>query len=135
MSLKEYLIQLDSADSNWELYVDPNDWDNFEISTVPIEGMVKLGNLSQLSFGYQSYEEALWDFLYSHKIGEFASFYYPGNGRTIRVKIEEFIEAYVSDELDPKLRSFLDSEIEKIHQQWSINEVELFLEDLQSSLG
>lgn len=62
--LKEYLSKLNTSDSQWGLWVNPDNFDDFRIGQFCFEngGMIDdfvcAGDLSALSFGFQSYREA-----------------------------------------------------------------------------
>lgn len=133
MTLREFLSQLDTISTKDYLWVNPTDIDDYRISRYPIEGMVQVDNLARLSFGHQSYVDGLINFLENKKTGlDKAVLVY--RGKKLVVSIEGIIEAYYSNSLDWEFEEFLEEEISKIHQQWTEQEVDLFMESLLDDL-
>lgn len=136
MKLTEYLAQLNSADSQQGVWVNPENVDDYIVRPIMFGynrqdcgDYVLIGSLDRLSFGFQSQLEAIECFLNDHQdksdIYDRAVLSY--NGRKVVVSIKGIIENL--DNLDDDFRSFLNLEAEAIESTWARNEADLFIED------
>lgn len=129
MKLINYLKTLDSPDSSWGVYVNPNDQDDFAIQQIVFEapeGKALLGSLDSLSYGSQSVEDAIAQFiadqgyclLFEHKL--------------VWVSETGIVKAYRDKRLSPRFAEYLENEAANICKQWAESEalrrVSYFLE-------
>jgi hypothetical protein len=139
--LRDYLANLNSAESNWGIWVDPDNLDDYRIGQKIFENgglldeKVYIGNLEELSCGNQSQLEAIENFLsnrerYLHGIAEFKY-----GERLVRCNTKAVLTAWSEDRLDSDFREFLESEAAEIEAEWAKNEAELKIEELQHELS
>lgn len=124
-SLQNYLKQLNSAETQWGIWVNPENFEEeYRIGQYCFEngglndGWVCIGNLEQLSFGFQSTYDAIKQWLENND-GEFEY-----NGRTVRVDVDAIAEAYGNGNLDEDFNAFLEGEAESIKEEWAKEESE-----------
>lgn len=128
-NLVDYLSELNTVDSTWGLYVDPNDINNYRIGQICFENgglsdnYVFVDTLDNLSFGFQSVVEILKSYLNNNRVGEFIY-----KGKKSKCNVEAIIEAYFKERLDKQFHRFLEEEVNSIWNMWSIWEAEAFIE-------
>lgn len=122
-SLQDYLQQLNSAESQWGIWVNPeNPTEEYRIGQYCFEngGMadswVCVGSLENLSFGFQSTYDAIKQFI---EDSDDAVVY---NGKVVKVNAKGILEAYSSGLLDEDFQEFLESEAAKIEAIWAEEE-------------
>ena len=128
MTLLSYLSQLNSADQNQYIWVNPDDINDYKISQWSLSGRVNIGSLDNLSFGFQSMTEAIKNWLDNQKIDrKKATFRYHGNKVTVAVR--GIMDAYQSEALDKEFKEFLENEALDILSTWAEFEAENFIND------
>lgn len=137
MTLQEYLSQLDSAKSEWGIWVDPKNPDNYRIGQFLhengglLDGWVGIGSLESLSYGNYCESEVLDYILSTHKgseKSEYTEFIF--DGKVIKCHRESMKKAYFEDLLALQLAEYLRKEIEIISQVWAVEEASVFVSDL-----
>lgn len=131
--LIDFLSELNTNDNTWGLYVDPENIDNYRIGQMCfdngglVDDYVFIGDLSSLSFGYQSTYECLESYLDSltTKNKEKAELSY--KGKKVLVNKEAIINLYFEAKLDEDFQNFLEKEINFIYEMWSLWETEIFI--------
>lgn len=130
-SLASYLQTLNSAESQWGVWVNPsNPTEEYRIGQYCFEngglddGWVCIGSLDNLSFGFQSTSDAIKEYLEDNEISGFEY-----DGKTIRYNVAALVDAYRSGTLDEAFQEFLESEVESIKAVWAEVEADFFVSD------
>jgi hypothetical protein len=129
MSLAQYLASLNSSETQWSVYVDPANLDNYRVGQDCFEnggindGFVGIGSLESLSFGFQSTADAIESLLESGRI------HY--KGREVRVRSKAILDAYRDGDLDSGFQEFLEAECEEIKQVWAVDAADLKVEEIK----
>lgn len=128
-ALVQYLSTLNTAETQWSLWVNPENIENFQIRQDCFENggllddLVRVGNLNDLSFGFQSMQEAIEEFLKN----------YPEEivyrGKKVKINKDGILTAYCDDYLGQEFRDFLESEAKIIIECWSQVESEIWVFD------
>jgi hypothetical protein len=118
-----YLAELNCSDNTQFVYADPDNLDNFCIGREAPSGFVGIGDLSNLSFGFQSRLEALTQWL-DNADGSFVF-----KGRTVRYDRDGLINAYFEGLLGDAMFDFLTNWIDSIVSEWSLVEAEFFVSE------
>lgn len=128
--LQEYLQQLNSAETQWGIWVNPdNPTEEFRTGQFLFEngglrdGWVCIGNLEELSFGSQSTYDAFEEYLKQNRnVIRYG-------GRTVKVNPRSLLDAYSSGNLSEGLVEFLEDEASDIEEEWAEVEAENFVEN------
>ncbi|MEY2910762.1 MAG: hypothetical protein RLZZ184_71 [Cyanobacteriota bacterium] len=126
MSLQKYLSNLNSADSQWGIWVNPNNINDYRIGQFQFEnggildGKICIGSLDQLSFGYQSQLDAIKQYLEENQLLTF-------EGKKVKVNQKEILQAWSDGNLDPNFSSFLEEKSQDIMEMWASYEAEEFV--------
>ena len=126
MSLQEYLSNINSADSQLGIWVNPDDVDDYRIGPFQFEnggildGKICIGSLDQLSFGYQSQLDAIKQYLEENQLLTF-------KGKKLKVNQKEILQAWSDGNLDPSFSSFLEEKSQPIMKMWASYEAEEFV--------
>lgn len=135
-TLFEYLKNLNSSETQWGVWVNPTDLDDYRIGQYCFENggilddFVCIGSLHKLSYGFQSHYDALKEYLKENQIDfEKASITY--KGKEILVSKEGILTAYGNGILDKDFEEFLDNEIEDVCNIWASLEAEAKIDELQ----
>jgi hypothetical protein len=126
MSLQEYLSNLNSAESQWGVWVNPDNIDDYRVGQFCYENggisdnKICIGSLDKLSFGFQSQHDAIKEFLTQTEEIQY-------NGRKIKVDTEGVLRAFSDGNLDEKFRSFLEEKAQIFEQTWAEYEAEDFV--------
>ena len=130
-NLTIFLSELNTADNTWGLYVNPNDINSYRIGQICFENgglsdnYVFVDTLDNLSFGFQSIVEILKVYLNNNNgVGEFIY-----TGKKSKCNVDAIISAYFEERLDKQFRQFLEEDINKICNMWSVWEAEAFVEE------
>ena len=137
-NLVDYLSELNAVDNTWGLWVDPNDINNYRIGRFCFENgglldnFICIGDLSDLSFGFQSHKEVLETILDSNtysKDSTKAELFY--NEKKVLVKKESILELFFENSrlLNTDFYTFLEDSICELANIWSTGEAELFVEE------
>lgn len=133
MTLIEYLSELNSADSQQGIWVDPANTDDYIIRPIMFGynrqsygDRVLIGSLDKLSFGFQSRFDAIKQYLNDNEIRHDIA-RINKDGLSVMVSISGIMDNL--DNLDEDFRAFLDQEAEAIEKGWSEDEAELFVID------
>jgi hypothetical protein len=123
--LIKYLSGLNSTETQWGIYVDPENVDNYTCTQYGPDGWIKIGTPNSLSYGFQSTYEAVKAFL--EGCGASLEF----NGRTVRFNLKGLLEAYAdrNERGNDELFDWLEEQAADIQAQWSIDEAENFVID------
>jgi len=127
--LIDFLAQLNCASSELGLWVDKN-LESYRIGDIHLENggllddKVFIGTLENLSFGYQSQEEAIKTYLDAKR----PTLYF--KGKKVICDRDGIVAAWLSRSLDPEFSQFLESEAETIEHQQSMEEAEMFVDEL-----
>jgi hypothetical protein len=132
MTLIDYLASLNTSDSQWTLWVNKTDIDDYEIvhESTQLDETKYLAtkSLDKISFGYQSEYDALKETLEN-------GVYY--NGKVIYYTnddVEKILYEYFDCSLDFDFQSFLEKEVEDLCKQWAYDEASYFIEKLELEL-
>jgi hypothetical protein len=128
MSLQEYLSNLNSADSQWGIWVDPDNINDYRIGQFQIEtggildgdGKICIGSLDKLSFGFQSQHDAIKQYLEENQLLIY-------KGKKVKVNKKEILQAWSDGNLDADFAKFLEQNSLNIMQVWSECEAEEFV--------
>ena len=126
-ALINYLSNLNTSDSQWGLWVNPENVDEYRVGQFIFEnggldgGWICAGSLDSLSCGFQSTHDAIKQYL------EDNSDEIQYNGRMVKVNRDGIMEAYSNGTLDQQFQEFLESEAEGIKAVWAENEAEDFV--------
>ena len=125
MKLLDYLAQLNTADSTWGLYVNPDNYDDYRIGQLIFENggllddKVFVDTLDNVSFGYQSVSDALDIILTS-------DFKY--KGKSVKLNKEAIKELYYDNKLHKEFADYLDTTVNSITDEWAYVEAANFVE-------
>jgi hypothetical protein len=123
--LIEYLSNLDTADSSWGLWVNPNNIEDYRKGQFVFENggilddFVCVGDLEALSFGYQSHEDAITEVLRSGLV-EY-------NKKQVKFNPLAMKEHYLAEELPPSFHECLENKANEIERIWAVMEAEDFV--------
>lgn len=126
-SLVDYLKSLNSAETQWGIWVNPENIDDYRIGQFQFENggilddWICIGSLDKLSFGFQSTSEAIAQFIKDNK--ELLNY----KDRPVKVNLKGIIEAYGSGYLDDDFRAYLEEKAEEVERIWSEMEAEDFV--------
>lgn len=131
MSLREFLSSLNSSESNYGIWVDPDNFDNYRVGSLlhenggVLDNFLFIGSLDRLSFGNQSEQEAFWYYL-----RERLDLVYE------RFKSSVFFEHLYKDYLEGNLpnQEEVESEVQDIMKTWAEEEIDAFLEEVENNL-
>ena len=126
MSLQEYLSNLNSADSQWGIWVNPDNVDDYRIGQFCFENggildeKICIGSLDKLSFGFQSQHDAIKQYL---KESEFLSY----KGRKVKVNKKGILQSWSDGILDEDFSKFLEDKSQLIMKIWAEYQAEEFV--------
>lgn len=126
-SLVEYLATLNSAESQWGVWVNPENVDEYRVGQFIFDnggiddGWICAGRLDNLSFGFQSQRDAIEQYLKeSNGLIQYGD-------RRVKVNIPAIVEAWSNGYLDADFQEFLEERAESIEQIWAVEEAEGFV--------
>lgn len=130
MDLKEYLEQLNSAETQWGIWVDPQDPKNnwrvgqFQFDNGGVmDNKVCIGSLDRLSFGFQSEGDL---------VREIFTEGFTFNGYTLidgeNADAEGILEAYYTNRLDDEFQQELEAQINDLWEEESRIQAEYFVD-------
>jgi len=130
MSLQEYLSNLNSADSQWGIWVNPDNINDYRIGQFQFEtggildgdGKICIGSLDKLSFGFQSQHDAIKQYLEENQLLAY-------EGKKVKVNQKEILQSWSDGNLDPEFSSFLEKKSQDIMQTWAEYEAEEFVDN------
>jgi hypothetical protein len=131
-TLKKYLATLNSSETQWGIWVNPKDLNDYRIGQRHVENggcddeKVFIGNLESLSFGFQSVGEALEILLFNDGISYRGVTFTKDN-----CNIEGFKEAFYMKKLHPPLQEIINLLIEELHQEWAEGEADIKIMELE----
>jgi hypothetical protein len=123
--LIEYLSSLNTADSSWGLWVNPENIDDYRTGQFVfnnggvLDNFVCVGDLEALSFGYQSHEDALAEVLRGGVI-EY-------KGKQVKFNPLAMKEHYFAEELPPGFHECLENKANEIERNLAVMEAEDFV--------
>jgi len=126
MSLQNYLSNLNSADSQYGIWINPDNINDYRIGQFQFEnggildGKICIGSLDQLSFGFQSQHDAIKQYLKENQLLAY-------EGKKVKVNQKEILQAWSDGNLDPEFSSFLEKKSQDIMQTWAEYEAEEFV--------
>jgi hypothetical protein len=122
MSLQEYLSNLNSADSQWGIWVDPDNVNDYIVASCCSENRtyILIGSLDKLSFGFQSQHDAIKQYLEENQLLIY-------KGKKVKVNKKEILQAWSDGNLDADFAKFLEQNSLNIMQVWSECEAEEFV--------
>lgn len=129
MNLVQYLTQLNTSDTSWGLYLNPDDINQYRIGQLCfdngglLDDYIFIDNLSNLSFGFQSEREALESILTTDK----TTLIY--NKKKVVVKKDTILELYFEGKLDKDFYEFLKNQVEEIMSIWSIWDADFYVNE------
>ena len=129
MDLVQYLSQLNTSDTSWGLYINPEDVTQYRIGQLCfdngglLDDYIFIDNLSNLSFGFQSEREALESILTTDK----TTLIY--NKKKVVVKKDTILELYFEGKLDKDFYEFLKNQVEEIMSIWSIWDADFYVNE------
>jgi hypothetical protein len=122
-SLINYLSNMNSTETQWSIYVNPENLDEYECTQWDGQsGWVKIGTPDSLSFGFQSNSECLEDWLLSRDHIEYKS-------KKVKFNRKGILEAYSQGTLDEDFKEFLLDAIEDYKAESAKAEAEFFVID------
>ena len=122
MSLQNYLSNLNSADSQYGIWINPDNINDYIVAPFSSENekYIFIGSLKKLSFGYQSQHDAIKQYLKENQLLAY-------EGKKVKVNQKEILQAWSDGNLDPNFSSFLEEKSQDIMQVWSECEAEEFV--------
>lgn len=135
---KNFLQQLNSAESQWGIWVNPeNPTEEFRTGQFCFEnggirdGWVCIGSLDKLSFGFQSNQDAFASWVSEGRSDSLSSDIESITYRNKRVDInpEALYEAWCNGDLDSEFAEFISKEVEEIKEIWSENQASDFVDN------
>ena len=129
MSLQEKLSNLNSADSQWGIWVNPDDYDDYRVGQFCFENggvldnKICIGSLDKLSFGFQSHHDAIKMWLGENHLLAY-------KGRKVKVNQAGILHAWSDGYLDQDFSEFLEDEVKSIMEIWSQCEAEEFVNQI-----
>ena len=132
MDLVQYLSQLNTSDTSWGLYLNPDNINQYRIGQLCfdngglLDDYIFIDNLSNLSFGHQSERDALESILGTSDKEKTIIIY---NSRKAFIKKNKILELYFEGRLDKDFYEFLKKEVEEIMNIWSIWEAEFYVNE------
>ena len=120
--LIKYLASLNSTETQWGIYVDPENIDEFTCSQYRPDGWVRIGSPDSLSFRFVPTDEVID----SHLMGVDSIEY---KGKKVRFNRKGLISAYSEGRLDEEFNDWLMEEIEPTREAISLSEAETFVSD------
>lgn len=130
--LIKYLSELNSTETQWSIYVDPDNLDNYICTQWDgPDGWVCIGTPYSLSYGFQSTYEAVKAFLEGCGADRAAKGEFQWNDRTVRFNLKGLLEAYSERTIrgNDELFDWLEEQAADIQAQWSVDEAEMFVAD------
>ena len=137
-ALKDYLKTLNSSDSQWGVWVNPeNPTEDYRIGQFIFDngglddGWVRAGSLENLSFGFQFERDAFASWIsggqseHISTLTRTISF----NDRDVHVNPEALYEAYTEGKLDKAFAGFIENELQDITAEWADLAAEDFVEN------
>ena len=116
MNLTKYLAQLNSSETQWGIWVDPESpLNNYRIGQKCFENggvldnFVFIGTLDRLSFGYQSIPDALKNYLESLPVDAAQNQVLSLNGRKVALNIDGILAAFEAGTLATEFEAFITS--------------------------
>jgi hypothetical protein len=126
LSLVDYLKNLNSSETQWGVWVNPSNVDEYRVGQFCFENggilddWVCIGTLDKLSFGLQSQSEAIASWLKENE-----EFVY--KNKKVRINASGLLKAWNLDILDSEFREFLEEKGEEIESEWTESEAEHFV--------
>jgi len=126
MSLQKYLSNLNSADSQWGIWINPDNIDDYRIGQFcfdnggVLDSKICVGSLDKLSFGFQSHCDAIEQYLKENQY-----LYY--KGKKVKVNKEAILDIYREGTFDTDFTEFLEGEAQDIMKIWAECEAEDFV--------
>lgn len=126
VSLQEKLSNLNSADSQWGIWINPSNVDDYRVGQFCFENggvlddKICIGSLDKLSFGFQSQYNAVEHYL---KENQFLAY----KGRKVKVNQAGILQAWSDGYLDEDFSKFLEDEAKSIMETWAECEAEDFV--------
>ena len=138
MTLRETLLGMNTADSNWGLWVNPENIDEFRRGQFVAENggvsdnWICIGDLGSISFGYQSESDAFYSWVSggqsTNETSAITVIDY--GGKKVRINPEAVYESYCGDRtpaLSADFKEFIGQQILQIQSAWAEAEVDEFL--------
>lgn len=116
--------------SSMEVYINPHNINDYQVWDHPLEGYISIGTLDQLSFGYQSEEDAVYQALgcvSTPKEGEKVEILF--EGKKISINPVGIMRAYTENKLGDAMQKWLEKEVRLLLDQWAEEEATLFVEE------
>ena len=130
-TLVNYLKNLNSQETQWGVWVNPENTDEYRVGQFCFENggllddWICIGSLDKLSFGFQSQSDAIKALLTNHKTRYKAGIEY--KGREVRVNLDAIMDAWSNGNLNSEFGSFLEKRAKEIELQWAELEAEDFV--------
>jgi len=118
-TLINYLATLNSNETQWGIWVNPENLDEFRIGQKihqnggVLDNYEYIGDCESLSYGFQSRQDAVKEVLENNPILLY-------QGKKVLFNKTALYEAYTNDALDADFENFLNAEAEKYEQQWAL---------------
>lgn len=136
-TLQNYLKSLNSAESQWGVWVNPENPEEYRVGQSIFEngglldGWICIGTLEDLSFGFQSTHDAFASWV-SGGASEampdgVKTIYY--EGKEIRVQPQAFYEAWVERRFVKEFTDFVTEQVDNICDEWSELAAEDFIDN------
>ena len=117
-TFQEKLSNLNSADSQWGIWVNPDNIDDYRVGQFCFENgglldnKICIGSLDKLSFGFQSQHDAIAHYLKENHLLAY-------KGRKVKVNKEKILQAWSDGYLDEDFSEFLEDEAKSIMEIWA----------------
>lgn len=128
-NLIDYLKNLNSSETQWGVWVNPQNVDEYRVGQCNCEngGLLDdyeyIGSLASLSFGSQSRQEALKAMLENNSTLAY-------QGKTVRFDASAMYEAWTESSLAQDFAVFLEEEAVYYEEQWATEEATSLVADL-----
>jgi hypothetical protein len=130
--LKDYLATLNSSETQRGIWVNPHDLNDFRIGQYCFDNggvrddKVCIGSLDSLSCGYQSTQDILQEILECGGVT-----YKEVTFNKKNCNFTAFIEAYIEGKLATELQEQLESQIQEVHEEWSMLDADAKIDELE----
>ena len=130
-SLQEYLARLNCSETQWGLWVNPENINEFREGQFifenggKLDGFICIGTLDELSCGFQPEGEILQELL---RHGEIC--YRKKIFSRYNCNFDGFIEAYFEKRLAPGLQKLTDEMVTEVRREWAEDESQKKIEEI-----
>lgn len=133
MSLTQYLAQLDSVESQWGIWVNPQNLEEYRIGQFlfenggVIDNFVSIGSMESFTEEKYNYCGSFYDYVHKHHSSNILF-----NGKQVRFNSKSMADAISSGLVDKDFEEALYEEYNKMCQDWSEEWASSKVEELET---